>query len=105
MSNQNNPEQRRCAVPTGSAGRDWPEDADHENGNYQNKCLGCGEYFIGHKRRCFCRKCSDASKARWESLTPEQRTNEQQKADAELTAWLSQNTGYEPRDCGEKLKP
>ncbi len=82
----------------GSADRDWPDDADHENGNYQNKCLGCGEYFIGHKRRCFCRKCSDASKARWESLTPEQRAEEQRKADAELTAWLSsQNIGNEPR--------
>ena len=77
------------ALATGSADRDWPEDADHENGNYSNKCLGCGEYFVGHKRRCFCRKCSDASKARWESLTPEQRADEQRKADAELTAWLS----------------
>ena len=72
-----------------SADRSWPQDADHENGNYQNKCRGCGAYFIGHKRRCFCRKCSGASKARWESLTSEQRADEQRKADAELTAWLS----------------
>ena len=28
-------------------------------------------------------------KARWESLTSEQRADEQRKADAELTAWLS----------------
>lgn len=88
MSKQNE-DDSALAVARGSGARDWPEDADHENGNYSNKCLGCGEYFVGHKRRCFCRKCSDASKARWESLTPEQRADEQRKADAELTAWLS----------------
>lgn len=39
--------------------RNWPEDASHGNGNYQNKCVGCGEVFIGHKRRIICRVCAD----------------------------------------------
>lgn len=35
----------------------FPEDASHENGNYQNKCYKCGELFIGHKRRVTCKEC------------------------------------------------
>ena len=36
---------------------DWPEDQPYENGNYYNKCQTCQSDFIGHKRRCWCRKC------------------------------------------------
>lgn len=36
---------------------DWPEDAGHENGNYQNRCIYCQRLFIGHKRRVVCRIC------------------------------------------------
>ena len=39
--------------------RDWPEDAAHENGNYQNECVTCGRLFTGHKRRVLCRACAD----------------------------------------------
>lgn len=37
---------------------DYPEDADHENGQYLNVCIKCGVQFIGHKRRNICKKCS-----------------------------------------------
>jgi hypothetical protein len=36
---------------------DWPEDASHENGNYESVCLICHCKFTGHKRRVFCRQC------------------------------------------------
>jgi hypothetical protein len=36
---------------------DWPEDAAFENGNYQCQCLACDVYFVGLKRRQYCRKC------------------------------------------------
>jgi hypothetical protein len=39
--------------------RDWPEDFSGENGNYQNKCVGCGQFFIGHKGRAVCKVCSE----------------------------------------------
>lgn len=46
--------QTECVHETG---RDWTEDAAHENGNYQNQCVECGEFFIGHKRRHVCKLC------------------------------------------------
>jgi hypothetical protein len=39
-------------------GRDWIEDAAHENGNYQCRCATCGNTFIGHKRRVTCKVCA-----------------------------------------------
>jgi hypothetical protein len=43
------------AAPVG----DWLEDAAHENGNYQCRCVHCGRMFIGHKRRVTCKACAD----------------------------------------------
>jgi hypothetical protein len=40
------------------ANRDWDEDFNHENGNYQCHCGVCGNYFIGHKRRVRCKVCA-----------------------------------------------
>ena len=37
--------------------RDWPEHFHLENGNYQCKCLDCGEFFTAHKRSICCRTC------------------------------------------------
>lgn len=37
--------------------RDFPEDAEHENGNYLCHCVGCTRDFTGHKRRVLCRVC------------------------------------------------
>lgn len=42
--------------PPSSAG-DYPEDFEHENGNYFNTCCICKCNFRGHKRRGFCKKC------------------------------------------------
>jgi hypothetical protein len=39
--------------------RNWTEDFQHENGNYQCKCCNCGEFFIGHKRRVVCKVCAN----------------------------------------------
>lgn len=44
--------------------RDWREDADHENGKYQCQCAGCGDTFIGHKRRVMCKVCAATPAAR-----------------------------------------
>jgi len=44
---------------TNSGVRDWPEDAEHENGCYRNTCITCNEGFNGHKRRVLCRVCDD----------------------------------------------
>lgn len=45
--------------------RNWPEDYEHENGNYLNVCLTCKLAFRGHKRRVECRMCSDPD---WDKL-------------------------------------
>ena len=37
--------------------RDWLEDAEHENGNYQCRCYKCSQGFLGHKRRIVCKIC------------------------------------------------
>lgn len=39
-------------------GVDWPEDFDHENGNYMCECCVCHDNFYGHKRRVICKKCA-----------------------------------------------
>lgn len=36
---------------------DWTEDAEHENGSYQCRCVMCGAGFTGHKRRAICKVC------------------------------------------------
>ncbi len=41
--------------------RDFTEDFEHENGNYENICMTCGQHFIGHKQRILCRECTTAS--------------------------------------------
>ena len=38
--------------------RDFPGDAEHENGDYENRCVDCGELFTGYKRRVVCRACA-----------------------------------------------
>jgi hypothetical protein len=38
--------------------RDFPEDANQENGNYDNFCSACGVKFIGNKHRVTCKKCT-----------------------------------------------
>jgi hypothetical protein len=42
--------------------RDWPEDAVHENGNYNNECYICHNQFIAHKRTVCCKLCNEGAK-------------------------------------------
>ncbi len=39
--------------------RDWEEDKQFENGNYECVCLKCNKTFTGHKHRMFCKICSN----------------------------------------------
>lgn len=50
--------------------RNWPEDYEHENGNYINTCGTCKLAFKGHKRRVRCRMCSEPD---WMNLAAIQR--------------------------------
>ena len=38
---------------------DWPDDFHLENGKYTCRCLDCGRFFFGHKRRLQCRVCAE----------------------------------------------
>ena len=38
---------------------DWPDDFHLENGKYTCRCLDCGRFFVGHKRRLQCRVCAE----------------------------------------------
>jgi len=42
---------------------DWPEDFEHENGNYICQCYKCGKTFHGHKRRVKCKICANDSES------------------------------------------
>lgn len=44
--------------------RSWPEDFEHENGNYECICADCTNHFIGHKRRVLCRVCVEFGQPR-----------------------------------------
>lgn len=37
---------------------EFPEDRGRENGEYFCECFVCKKTFIGHKRRSFCKACS-----------------------------------------------
>mgnify|MGYP000400275396 CR=1 FL=1 len=41
---------------------DFPEDFEHENGMYMNKCCHCQVTFLGYKRRVSCKVCDTLSK-------------------------------------------
>lgn len=41
------------------SGRDWVEDFTFENCDYYNRCVICGEIFVGHKWRVCCKVCHD----------------------------------------------
>lgn len=37
---------------------DWPEDFEHDNGQYICRCRTCDEHFTGYKRRIECKVCA-----------------------------------------------
>ena len=43
----------RVKYPEGN----YPEDYKYENGNYMNKCIKCGNDFMGYKRKIYCKSC------------------------------------------------
>lgn len=69
--------------------RDFPEDFPHENGNYFNRCIHCSQTFRGHKRRVSCKICSDAAKARWEAMTPEEKRDAMTEAAVSLAEFFA----------------
>lgn len=60
----------------------WLEDKDHENGNYNCRCITCGKTFIGHKRRVECKVCATAP-------APTPRTDG--ASDTEILNWIEDN--------------
>jgi len=59
--------------------RDWQEDFSHENGNYECICVHCAKHFIGHKRRIFCKYCSNQIEKGAKRLETAQRENVQKE--------------------------
>lgn len=39
--------------------KNYEEDFSHENGKYMNFCSICSHFFIGHKRRVWCKECDN----------------------------------------------
>ena len=84
--------------------RDWPEDAEHENGNYYCECCHCGESFVGNKGRVSCRKCVDANAARWAKLTPAEREEETRKTAEAIRKFYEERDALKERHIKEKTK-
>ena len=49
-------------LPSATLPKDYPEDFEHENGNYWNECIRCHTSFVGHKRRPLCKVCNEMSR-------------------------------------------
>lgn len=58
--------------------QDWPEDSEHENGNYTNQCW-CGKTFVGNKRRFDCKLCDAENRERWEAMSEEEQVEHMRK--------------------------
>lgn len=89
----------RPAWMTGSPDCDWTEDSDHENGNYYNKCVGCGSDFIGHKRRNVCRKCVREAQAKYDAMTKEERAAFDAERLTTITEFFRANSQNQPREA------
>lgn len=51
-------EQSKMAAQDNEVSRgDWVEDFEHENGQYECRCIMCNRSFVGHKRRVICKIC------------------------------------------------
>lgn len=103
---QNNPV--RPLWMKGGKENDWHEDAEHENGQYFNRCLSCDDDFIGHKRRHVCRKCHYEAKAKYDAMTPEERAAFDEKRNAEILAFFATDglgvAGAKPQPPAEGRK-
>lgn len=86
----------RPAWMIGTPKDDWPEDAEHENGLYFNKCVCCACDFIGHKDRHQCHRCYDITEAHMASMTPEERAEHEAKRDAAIAEYLRSKPEFSP---------
>lgn len=76
---------------------DWHEDAPYENGNYYNKCFTCQADFIGHKRRCWCRKCHLEMTSNYGAMTPEEKAAHDAKVAAAIKDFWTNEKTYSSR--------
>jgi len=53
---------RRRVEQSMASTRDWTEDARHECGKHLNRCLVCGDTFVGNKRRVICYTCAQGGR-------------------------------------------
>lgn len=74
----------------GDASCDWNEDAKHENGYYNCKCMVCDADFLGYKGRLICRKCHRETEARYEAMSPTERKEFDERRDAEIIKAFSE---------------
>ncbi len=75
--------------------RDYPEDFVEENGNYQNKCVPCGELFCGNKHRRVCKKCATEQDLQWAKLTQEEQFELAKENHKKVMNWIDKQTGRE----------
>ena len=78
--------------------KDWTEDFEHENGQYQNLCRECNSIFIGYKRRLVCKECMDKKQVSVEPVKPEiaeEKLRElfRNNSDCYADTWQFQNDG------------
>ena len=88
---------------TGTSECDWPEDSEHENGNYFNKCVSCSADFIGHQRRHVCRKCHMEAKAIYKAMTPEEQAAWDAKRAAEIREYFMANAKGDSQSPAKNL--
>jgi hypothetical protein len=73
--------------PSAPQDRDWPEDFEHENGNYICRCVGCKQLFVGHKRRVECKVCAAQSSAPQDESLRIVRVNDEPWSDEKMEAF------------------
>lgn len=90
-------------VPLPNFPGNWPEDYEHENGKYQNRCSDCGNLFFGHKRRPLCKICANKP-IDWEEMA-KKRPPTQHESWAWQGCWADgEMTGF-ARCMVKKAKP
>lgn len=82
-------------VSPASGPHDWPKDYRQANGNYLNRCSGCGVLFRGHKRRIVCRKCAELSEEEYASMTDAARKSADAAREEEIREFFRTRTGQE----------
>lgn len=82
----------------------WPEDFEHENGNYENICAKCEEKFMGYKHRMVCKACFTTAAAKYLPATPYQEQEKNPPAPAPFTPKTGDEVMVESTNGIGKLK-